>query len=140
MSLILNSNKAPHVQHQLWDWFTREWGEFTPLKPEHTHIDVPSPLVALNESGQLMGGLAFTVAPKPQNSEPAIWINALFVDQPYRRKGIASKLITAAEMTAAKMQISELFTYTEFASLYEGNCWITLESEGGNYVLVKQIS
>ncbi|KZL20919.1 hypothetical protein PsAD2_00911 [Pseudovibrio axinellae] len=79
MTLIVNSNERPHMLSQLCDWFVQEWGELDPFDVRHGHVKTPSPLIALDEKKELIGGLAFTIAAKPRIDEKAIWINALLV-------------------------------------------------------------
>ncbi|AEV35167.1 putative acetyltransferase [Pseudovibrio sp. FO-BEG1] len=93
MILILSSDDAPHFLSQLCDWFAQEWGEMDPVDLRLNGLEAPAPLLAISEEGKLIGGLAFTIAPKPQSTTNSIWINALLVAPEHRGKGVASKLI-----------------------------------------------
>ncbi|KZL27162.1 GNAT family N-acetyltransferase [Pseudovibrio sp. WM33] len=139
MTLILSSDDAPHFLTQLCDWFAQEWGELDPVNLRQSDLEGPSPLLAISEEGKLIGGLAFTIAPEPQSTTNSIWINALLVAPEHRRKGIASKLVSAAEKAAALKGITELFVYTEYAALYTGCFWELLETKEGNSVLSKAL-
>lgn len=139
MTLILSSDDAPHFLAQLCDWFAQEWGEMDPVDLRLNGLEAPAPLLAISEEGKLIGGLSFTIAPEPQSTTNSIWINALLVAPEHRRKGVASKLVRAAEKAAALKNITKLFAYTEYAALYTGCFWELLETKEGNSVLSKAL-
>lgn len=71
MIAIKQAVDAPQYLEELSEWFVQEWSELDPLQGQYPDFKIPSSLVALNEDGQLVGGLAFTMPPylKPMNSD-----------------------------------------------------------------------
>ena len=118
MFTILNSKQAPDLVNQLRKWFEQEWGELDPIVGDK----FPEPLLAIDEAGELIGGLAFTTAPEPAGLGAGVWINALLVAPEHRGRGIASKLIQAAESLARdNINSKRLFVYTDVPALYVKN-------------------
>lgn len=125
---------------QLHDWFQLEWGEVDGFERNRTLRDIPAPLLALNDSNLLMGGLAFTTYPRPDGRGPGVWINALFVAPGFRGQGIASSLVCAAEAEARGQDIPDLFVYTDVPRLYQTLGWFVLSEHGEHLVLTKLVS
>lgn len=137
MIKIVSSNSVPHVLCQLRQWFELEWGHIDPFEGNHPDIVIPSPLVAVDERESLLGGLSFTSAPKPKQSEIGVWINMILVAASQRKKGIASQLIQAAEVEAQRIGVHELFVFTEFPDLYRKLGWQVVGLDGNDRVLTK---
>ncbi|NOX49791.1 MAG: GNAT family N-acetyltransferase [Gammaproteobacteria bacterium] len=132
MLRILNLQQTPHLNNQLQSWFQQEWGEIDPMFGDL----FPQPLVAVDENGGLAGGLAFTLAPEPNGSHMAVWINAIMVSPPQRGRGVASKLIQAAtERAWAEHDLNRLFVNTDIPLLYEKNGWSLVKKGKSNSVL-----
>lgn len=51
------------------------------------------------------------------------WIDALYIEPAYRRRGLALKLIQAAEIRGGILGISEIFALTEIPGLYHKAGW-----------------
>jgi N-acetylglutamate synthase-like GNAT family acetyltransferase len=84
-----------------------------------------------------MGGLAFASATKPQSAEIGIWINMVLVAPNHRKKGIASQLVTSAEMEAKRLGVRDLFVLSEFPSLYQKLGWRCIRRDGsGNETIL----
>lgn len=140
MVSILSSDSARQHLDQLHEWFELEWGVTDRSDAEHALPSVPSPLVAVDDGHLLVGGIAFTSHPKPDRPELGVWINALIVSRPYCGRGIASKLVRAAELEACRQGVAELFVYTNVAALYQKLSWSLVKPDNGNSVLVKVIA
>lgn len=140
MISILNSGSTPQLLDQLHDWFGLEWGESDRSDGDHALSGVPVPLLAVDDGHLLVGGIAFTSHPKPDSHELGVWINALIVSQPFRGRGIASKLVRAAELEATRQGASELFVYTSVPILYQKLGWSLVKHDNGNSVLIKVIA
>jgi len=133
MENILSSNVPTHLLGQLQQWFESEWEKVDPLQVG----GAPEPLVVTDDQGSLLGGLAFTVSPKPGNTEPGVWINALMISPDSRRRGIASRLIHAAELSAWRKGVQDLYVYTDVPDLYSQNGWTEVAREHGHSTLTK---
>jgi GNAT superfamily N-acetyltransferase len=118
-------------------WFESEWGDVDPFEGIYPEIIIPRPIVAVGHQASLLGGLSFTSAPKPQSTDIGVWINMVLISPRQRKKGIASKLIEAAEVEAKRIAISELFVLSEFPNLYQRLGWqsVGLDSSGKETVL-----
>lgn len=124
MTNILTSGSVPEsLLTQLRQWFETEWGQIDSFHGNHAEVEVPLPLVAVDEDGSLLGGLVFSSFQNPLRAEVAVWINAVIVSPKKRKKGIASELIRAAEREARRMAIGELFVLSEYSDLYEKLGW-----------------
>jgi GNAT superfamily N-acetyltransferase len=113
MNHIVSSAAAPEHLNLLRDWLAAQWGEAELLDVP----DVPSPLLAL-EGPKLVGGLAFSRFRNPLVDETGLWINALFVADAHRRRGIASLLIRGAQSEARRTGEQSLFALTDVDQLY----------------------
>lgn len=124
MTKFLTASSVPtRLLVQLREWFELEWGDVDSFEGNHAEIAIPSPIVAVDEQTSLIGGLSFTTAPKPHSSDIGVWINMVLISPTQRKKGIASKLVQAAEEEAKHIGVRELFVLSEFPKLYENLCW-----------------
>lgn len=114
--------RADHLE-QLRALFTHEWGAVDAFHGVVRGQPIPGPLAALGDDGALVGGLAFTVYPHPATAVPSLWINALLVISAQRRKGIASRLIQAAERSAQGHGFASLHVSTRVPGLYQRLGW-----------------
>lgn len=133
MANLRRPTAPSHLLDQLQNRFEVEWGNVDPMHTKGT----PTPLVVTDDQGLLLGGLAFTISPKPASAELGVWINGLVVSPAYRRRGIASRLIEAAEFEACRQHIPELYVYTDVPALYSSNGWTELAREGDHLTLTK---
>jgi len=121
-SLERQSTFAAELNFQL----NKEWPEIGSFEKEMYGVSIPNPMGVLIDEA-IIGGLSFTSAKAPQSEEIVVWINAVLVQPSYRHRGIASKLIAAAESTAEK-----LFALTDIPELYIKVGWqvVSYDSEG----------
>jgi GNAT superfamily N-acetyltransferase len=130
---------APDVAAEYFDElhqrFKNEWPEIQPSGKE-----APRPVVALTSTGALAGGLAFANARAPISEESAIWVNAVLVTPEYRRQGLGSQLIRAAEASAVQLGVSRLYALTELPILYSKLNWSILSSQGVDFIMSRKLS
>lgn len=134
---IAESDLAAQRYDELYQLFQKEWPDFPPL--DTAKQAVPKPLVALTSSGALAGGLAFVEAKAPLSEERAIWINGVLVAPEYRRRGLASQLISTAEASALQLGISRLYALTELPVLYCKLNWSILSSHGIDFIMLLEL-
>ena len=130
---IAEPGLAEQYYVQLQTRFQKEWPEI-----EATEIAgqaVPKPVVALTISNALAGGLAFAEAKAPLSDERAVWINAVLVAPEYRRQGLGSQLVIAAQESAVQVGVARLYALTELPALYSKLGWSILSSSGADYVM-----
>ena len=138
MSCVIVSG-ATHQQY-LQPLRTRlelEWGKIDPFEGTHPEVVVPAPLILLDETGLLAGGLAFSTFENPLKQEISVWVNALLVEPAHRGAGYASKLVQVAEAEAIKLDIEKLFVQSGFPDLYQKLGWSLIETSGSDAVLGK---
>ncbi len=77
----------------------------------------------------------------PARKGLAHWVNALYVDMPFRRSGLASRLLGEVEKKAASLGLKELHAYTDQTSLYLRAGWKLMpgseEMEKGEVIMHK---
>jgi GNAT superfamily N-acetyltransferase len=128
----------PSLAMQHYDGLQRrlqnEWPKFPPFNlADHA---VPKPLVALTRSNALAGGLAFIAAKSPLSDGFPIWINAVLVVPEYRRQGVGSRLIQAAQEVARRAGVPRLYALTELPDLYSKLNWSILSNDGADFVMI----
>ncbi|NKC01544.1 MAG: GNAT family N-acetyltransferase [Pseudomonadales bacterium] len=128
MVSIISTQSIPQRLAEVDSWFGRVWDEVDPLQGDC----FPDPLVALDREGRLVGALAFTVAPIPKASDLAIWINVVLVSPNCRGRGIATRLVQAAEQAAWQLRIPKLYVFSDVPQLYEKSGWYRIRGEKYN--------
>lgn len=119
-------------------WVEAEWGTVDSFVGG-ADMPLPAPVLALAE-GHLVGGLSFTYSKVPGTTDTALWINTLLVAPAFRRKGIASELIRAAERRVALGGIRELYVFTRVAQLYRQLDWCMVGHAAESCILRKELS
>lgn len=132
---IAESETAVDYYDELYQRFKKEWPDIQPSGEE-----APRPVVALTSIGSLAGGLAFASAKAPTSEERAIWINAVLVAPEYRRLGLGSQLIKAAEATAVRLGVSRLYALTELPALYSKLDWSIISSHGVDFIMSRDLN
>jgi GNAT superfamily N-acetyltransferase len=131
---IVKAQPGSPYRAELRARFIAEWGHFEAFDLALFGATPPLPLLALHER-RLLGGLAFSHYPSPQDSVVALWINGLQVDPKHRRQGIASALIRAAEREALALGVATVFVRTSLPGLYEALGWRVISRSGGLCIL-----
>ena len=139
MHSISSTSIDPRHLEQLREWFVSEWGAVDAFSSTNSEVRIPAPIVA-TEGYDLLGGLAFTIARKPNSADVGMWVNAVLVAPEYRKLGIGSSLIQAAESEAKRTGEKDLFVYTEFPELYEKLGWVVQDTDGDSKVLKKELA
>ncbi|MCY3640180.1 MAG: GNAT family N-acetyltransferase [Gammaproteobacteria bacterium] len=136
MMQIVVGAERPNLLPGLLAIFEEQWGNLeSPLVGDL----VPSPLLALNERDELIGGLSFTTAPAPHDESTAVWINAVIVVPEHRRQGLATKLIKRASEMAKELGVGVLYVLTDVPALYTALGWKEVHADGTSSVLAKAL-
>lgn len=130
---------ADHPQHarQVADWGFEAWGHLNPgqtrdsryfdLLGELGRGEIPTTWIALDSSQALLATVALVnddMIGDPRNP----WLASVFVDPPWRRRGIAAALVRTVEDQARRLGIPGLYLYTpEHERLYARLGWSSLE-------------
>ena len=132
---LIDSSLAPTHLSLLKQWFEEEWGEVDHSVSIIDGEPIPSPILALETEGALAGGMAFTLAETTATDGLELWINAVLVAPIHRGKGLATRLITAAEEKARNQGVLRLFVYTDVPALYSKLGWTAVETTATHVVL-----
>ena len=73
----------------------------------------------------------------PNTDNIGLWINTVLVSPEHRGSGLGSQLVKAAEVEAIRIQVRELFVYSDAPELYRKLGWIIVDSQGESTVLKK---
>lgn len=121
-SLERHSEISTELNFQL----NKEWPEIGSFEKEKYGVSIPGPIGVLID-GIVVGGLSFTSYKAPKSEEIVVWVNAVFVQPGYRHRGIASKLIDAAQSASKK-----LFALTDILELYTKIGWqvVSCDNDG----------
>lgn len=111
MISVCISNQDPDQVAEFRTWVEAEWGSVDPFEGRNGRA-LPVPVLALKD-GALVGGLSFTHSSIPGTQDVALWINTLLVAPEQRRKGIGSKLISAADNAAVHVGADVLYVFTD---------------------------
>lgn len=92
------------------------------------HQTVPTTLVAVHE-GEPVGSAALVECDMDDRREWTPWLASVYIDEAWRNKGLATKLIGAIEQLARKAGFEKIWLYTEDAqNLYRKLGWETVET------------
>lgn len=133
---IIKSNFTSNYLNQLSMMFEDMWGETIPFDPIKLGLELPCPLLVIDEN-LLIGGLSFTAYEKPDVEGIGVWINALYVDEKYRLKGIGLRLIQHAEELVLEFGYHVLYANTNVPQMYLRNGWIEVAINGDDRIMKK---
>lgn len=122
----------------MYNWWGKEDGyTFEGIKCflEHSfQIDKLPQTYGIFCDGKIIGMFQFTYEDLGVRPDIYPWLANLFVDEEYRNKGVARKLLEEVKETAKKVITFEtIYLYTEHVGLYEKFGW-TYVSEIDTYV------
>jgi predicted N-acetyltransferase YhbS len=121
-------------------WIFNEWSYLYPgatmpdfeglLRERINKKSLPLTLVAI-EAGEPVGTASLKAFDIETRSDLGPWLTSLYVAKPWRRRGIGSSLVKAAEQKAAELKIRKLFLFTTDPALvvpfYSRLGWIVKE-------------
>jgi len=137
MISVCTANLDSDLLKKFRSWVEAEWGAVDSFHEAHERA-LPAPLLALHDE-TLVGGLSFNWSAIPGTQELALWINTLLVAPQFRRRGIGSQLVAAAEDCAERSGVGDLYVYTGIPAIYRKLGWQLIEITGGNTVLKKAL-
>ncbi|MCV0427647.1 MAG: GNAT family N-acetyltransferase [Roseibium sp.] len=89
---------------------------------------LPRCLVALDEASTPVGTVSLRKISPGSDQYPGAWLTALLVPPEFRRSGVGTRLIAAAEQEAGRLGFSEIFSTTASAqSLLLRRDWVSLD-------------
>ena len=124
---------APELTPTLVRWIRQEWPDARDdsaieerLCGSRRHGTLPQALVAVLGSTPI-GFVSLTLYEKGIEQGRPHWIDALYVEPPYRGQGIGRQLLHAAEEKSVVLRLTELFALTEIPGLYHKCGWRSVE-------------
>ncbi|MCJ2376734.1 GNAT family N-acetyltransferase [Vibrio sp. ZSDZ34] len=116
--------------------FQTVWSDFLFADTYKPEADLPPVIIALREN-EVIGGLAYSRYQEPLGNSEVVWFNAVFVSPQWRGQGIASELINRGVNQVPETLQSNLYAYTNVASLYQSLGWsvVDIESEPNHSVM-----
>ena len=116
---------VPDAVPELTQWFIEEWepwyGDAGPGDAEGDLVAscrrdaLPIGLVALGETGELLGTAALKAESVGSEIGAGPWLAALLVGKAHRGKGVATALVAAIEQEARRLGFDALYTSTDVA-------------------------
>ncbi len=120
VQIELLSNDSKSIA-QIAHWYFATWRDlYAPLTEDEVAQTIatrtqrehaPLSLVAL-VGMQLVGVVALKEHDFPTRMDLSPWLAGLYVDRPWRRRGIGAQLVRALEQKAASIGITQLYLYT----------------------------
>jgi len=136
---IINIADKINLLETIIPWHEKEWGsQWATQVSKSTNKDkIPTMYLAL-QNGLVVGTVLLLDYDLETRKDLSPWMGGVYVDTPYRGKGIGTQLVIHAMFQAKKMNIPKLWLYTEKSQkLYERLGWILVNKE--NYQ-TKEIS
>lgn len=134
---IVPLGRVPHLAPILAEWHFRQWGWMNPKKDvrrrialfrRHTHTgQVPTTFVALVED-RPVGSASLVGSDMETRPELGPWLASVYVDPPFRRRGIAGRLVDRVVREASLIGVERLYLFTpDQMRLYASLGWTELE-------------
>ncbi len=121
-------------------WFIGEWEPYygpdgpgdaaKDLKDCCNRDEIPLALVALDDSGAVLGTAALKAESVGAESGLGPWLAALFVPVEHRKRGVATALVEAIESEAGRLGFEAIYTSTDAAeNIVKGRGWTDMGEE-----------
>lgn len=125
---IIRLTDCPALKDRAADWFSSKWS--VPLSAYQEsmkealtgHSPVPQWYLAL-DGGEIIGGLGVIENDFHSRKDLAPNVCGVYVEEPYRCRGIAGKLLKAVCDDMAGQGIDTLYLLTDHTSFYERYGW-----------------
>jgi GNAT superfamily N-acetyltransferase len=122
----------PVVARWVWETWKSKTYEET-LASLDNPAKCPPTLVAL-VAGRPVGVIGFGRFRRAEDTVETLWINALYVVEVERSRGLGSRLLVAA-VDIADSWADQLYVYTDLPTWYEHRGWTVIDSTDGGSVL-----
>ena len=141
MKEITTIASAPELIRQASLWFHEKWNipveayRQSMLESIHTKTGVPAWYVMLDERQEILAGVGVIVNDFHRREDLTPNVCALYVEEFYRRQGIARKLLTHVCNELAAHGIRQCYLITGHTDLYEHYGWSfygMIEEEDGS--------
>ncbi|TCN77131.1 acetyltransferase (GNAT) family protein [Vibrio crassostreae] len=147
--IFRNCDESSPCWSELEGLFQSQWSDFKFKDTYKDSVQLP-PVITVLRDNVVIGGLAYSHFQEPHQVRDVVWINAVYVDSQWRGQGIASELIKRAvaqmpdyyrsQPLSSKDSTSNLYAYTNIASLYLSLGWSIVDIETDPEHLVMSVS
>ena len=126
---ITNLRETPELIPNAAEWFASKWGipreEYEASMRESAENGAPVPqwYAALDGEGKIIAGAGVIENDFHDRLDLAPNLCALFVEEPYRGRGIAGGLLNFAREAMRRTGIEKLYLVTEHENFYERYGW-----------------
>ena len=137
MTEILRLGQRPDCIEQLAQWHFAQWGDMNPSSTVERRIDrlrghlepgrVPQTFVAV-DGQRLLGSASLVAADLPARDDLSPWLASVYVDPPFRNRGIGAALVQRVAEEAQALGFSTLYLCTpDRARFYANLGWQVIE-------------
>ncbi len=127
---IIECNYASKETQELDGFLRQHWPDQTFFPENIPTLKLPLPLMVREPvTGEIIAGLVYTLYPSPEDDQPVIWLNGLYVVPEWRKRGIASQLIQRSVEAIGALGQASAYVYTDIPKLYQNLGWITLSCD-----------
>ncbi|CAK2401051.1 N-acetyltransferase domain-containing protein [Vibrio crassostreae] len=149
--IFRNCDASSPYWSELERLFQSQWSDFKFKDTYKDSVQLP-PVITVLRDNVVIGGLAYSHFQEPHQVRDVVWVNAVYVDSQWRGQGIASELIKRAvaqmpdyyrsqpQPQSSKDSTSNLYAYTNIASLYLSLGWSIVDIETDPEHLVIRVS
>ena len=138
----------PGQEDQAAGWFASKWG--IPRAAYLESMDhclknpdgVPQWYLVQNEEGEIVAGLGLIENDFHKRTDLTPNVCAVFVEPPYRKRGIARAMLDAVRADAAALGVHTLYLLTDHTDFYERCGWhfhCMVENEDGSWSRMYQV-
>lgn len=142
MIQILPLCDRPGCIEQLASWHFAKWGSMNPTSTVERRIArlkghlqpgrVPQTFIAV-DGDQLLGSASLVSADLPSRDDLSPWLASVYVDPPFRNRGIGAALVERVAQEAQSLEFPTLYLFTpDRAPFYSRLGWQTVEKSKWN--------
>jgi len=139
---ILPLGERPGCIEQLAQWHFAQWGPFNPTNTVERRIErlqghlergrVPQTFVAV-DGQRLLGSASLVAADLPSRDDLSPWLASVYVDPPFRNRGVGAALVKRVAQEAQLLGFPTLYLFTpDRAAFYANLGWQIVERDEWN--------
>ncbi len=139
---ILPLGERPGCIEQLAQWHFAQWGSINPASTVERRIDrlqghlqggrVPQTFVAV-DGDRLLGSASLVAADLPSRDDLSPWLATVYVDPPFRNRGVGAALVQRVAQEAQLLGFPMLYLFTpDRAAFYAKLGWQVVERDEWN--------
>jgi N-acetylglutamate synthase-like GNAT family acetyltransferase len=149
---VLPLRERPEAIEQLARWHYAQWGHWNPahnverrIERFHDHLQsgrIPQTFVAV-QGNVLWGSASLIEADLASHSHLSPWLASVYVDSPFRNRGVGTALVKSVEQEARRLGVPRLHLFTpDKAAFYARLGWEAIESThwGATPVTIMQLN